>query len=397
MVGQLDKDDGQGLPAAGRSAREQAKRSALAAAELRKRADAASKRSEAFAKGEVGEQIVAEALAPLSAAGCHILHDRFATKLGGNIDHLVVGPGGVLVVNAKHWKSLPSAKDGVLWCSGRRQPNLLARMHAEASVVSDALLTAGVAAKVTPVLVFTGLSPTSPPETVDGCKVMSPEHLKLFASANPILSVSDMDRALAVLMSSFPPASEGVRPPELEVFDARARGLGLPISSELESLYSRLYVIEWSRGSSHRLYVRAAIGIAVASKDVVTGQVVVEESFRKDVFAKALLTASGPADLKRVKLPELHPGGPATWDRVKHVVAKRKVELLVGWRWRKAGNERLYVHRLTHRARSKELGYVDLAKGVCVPTHVTETGERAVPSEHLLTWSWMGWHTPSSR
>lgn len=55
-----------------------------------------------FDKGEEGEQKVAEALGTLTSRGCHVLHDRNVPALGGTIDHILVGPTGVIVINAKN-------------------------------------------------------------------------------------------------------------------------------------------------------------------------------------------------------------------------------------------------------------------------------------------------------
>lgn len=49
--------------------------------------------------GLLGEKIVAEALAPLTAEGCRIFHDLPAGAF--NLDHVVVGPTGVFAIETK--------------------------------------------------------------------------------------------------------------------------------------------------------------------------------------------------------------------------------------------------------------------------------------------------------
>src|SRR5882757_9847284 len=87
---------------AGDSAREQSRRMAEVASVLQRKAEWAAKRAETFEAGSLGEAEVARALAPLTAEGWFLLHDRHLPA-GGNVDHIAVGPSGVAVVDAKAW------------------------------------------------------------------------------------------------------------------------------------------------------------------------------------------------------------------------------------------------------------------------------------------------------
>jgi nuclease-like protein len=53
----------------------------------------------AWATGAVGEQLIAAVLAEV--LGVNALHDRRVPGTRGNIDHIVIGQGGVFVVDAK--------------------------------------------------------------------------------------------------------------------------------------------------------------------------------------------------------------------------------------------------------------------------------------------------------
>jgi hypothetical protein len=57
----------------------------------------------AWKKGAEGEERVAEVLADVP--GIEVLHDRRVPKSKANLDHLVVGPRGVFIVDAKKYKS----------------------------------------------------------------------------------------------------------------------------------------------------------------------------------------------------------------------------------------------------------------------------------------------------
>ena len=84
--------------AAGDSAREQSRRMAEAASVLQRKAEWAAKRAESFEAGGRGEAEVARVLAPLTAVGWFLLHDR-DLPAGGNVDHIAVGPPGVAVID----------------------------------------------------------------------------------------------------------------------------------------------------------------------------------------------------------------------------------------------------------------------------------------------------------
>ncbi len=48
-----------------------------------------------------GERLVADELRELERLGCHVVHDVPSTRPGANVDHVVVGPPGVFVVETK--------------------------------------------------------------------------------------------------------------------------------------------------------------------------------------------------------------------------------------------------------------------------------------------------------
>lgn len=74
------------------------------AAELRRRSDELARQAARIEQGNEGERKVAQLLAPLEHHGWIVLHDRLkSTRSRANIDHIVVGPPGVFVLDAKHW------------------------------------------------------------------------------------------------------------------------------------------------------------------------------------------------------------------------------------------------------------------------------------------------------
>jgi Nuclease-related domain len=70
----------------------------------------------AWRRGATGERHTACLLAPLERHGWAILHDLAIPGSQANIDHLVIGPGGVLVIDSKQYRGrLRLDAYGMLW------------------------------------------------------------------------------------------------------------------------------------------------------------------------------------------------------------------------------------------------------------------------------------------
>lgn len=114
---------------AGAGAHEQAQRARrrvahlrreLSAAELREQLAAAERREHAWTAGAEGERLVGATLDELD--GWVVLHDvRWPGRPRANLDHVAIGPGGVVVVDAKNWSGEVSVRDGALHCGSWRK------------------------------------------------------------------------------------------------------------------------------------------------------------------------------------------------------------------------------------------------------------------------------------
>ena len=70
----------------------------------------------AWRRGAAGERRTARLLAPLERRGWAVLHDLAIPGTQANIDHLVIGPGGVLVVDSKRYRGrLRLDRHGMVW------------------------------------------------------------------------------------------------------------------------------------------------------------------------------------------------------------------------------------------------------------------------------------------
>ena len=134
---------------AGRSAGDEAARSLRAAEEHRRKAEWHEQRAAKFARGRVGELTTAHALDSLRADGYLRLDDvRWPGRAKANIDHVLVGPAGVFVIDAKNWNGRLDARGGVLRQNGYRRTKQV-NGAADAAVSSELTAAAASAAPFT--------------------------------------------------------------------------------------------------------------------------------------------------------------------------------------------------------------------------------------------------------
>ena len=114
------------------------------------------------------ESSMAARLAELPPAYA-ILHDLRLPGSKGNIDHLIVGPGGAFVVLTRRCADAVEYHDGQLWSGGQPLRDVLA-----AARVESQLLTQTMGTPVVPVLALLDtVLPTAAPPSVDGVLVCS--------------------------------------------------------------------------------------------------------------------------------------------------------------------------------------------------------------------------------
>jgi hypothetical protein len=75
-----------------------------------------SPEARAWRRGAAGERRTARLLAVLERHGWAVLHDLALPRSRANIDHLVIGPGGVFVIDSKQYRGrLQLDPSGRLW------------------------------------------------------------------------------------------------------------------------------------------------------------------------------------------------------------------------------------------------------------------------------------------
>lgn len=127
--------------------------------------------------GRDGERHVGALLDGLTGAGWVVLHDlHWPGRPLANLDHVVVGPGGVVVVDAKNWAAAVVVRpDGVLSVGGRPRRTVTHEMSTMVASVA-AVLGPQHRTAVVGALCFTGQS-LPPALTDDGVLVVGDEHL----------------------------------------------------------------------------------------------------------------------------------------------------------------------------------------------------------------------------
>jgi hypothetical protein len=163
----------------------------------------------------LGERQLAEALEGVEEI--RVLHDRRVPGTRGNIDHLVIGPAGVFVVDAKRYEGLIRVRDvgGLLKTDkrlyvGRRDCSKLAdNMGWQVEAVEQVFRSVPVEPMppITPVLCFVaGEWPLlRPPDSFRGVRLESERSIRKLVRRSQALEQASIERVTRLLAEAFPP------------------------------------------------------------------------------------------------------------------------------------------------------------------------------------------------
>jgi Nuclease-related domain len=99
----------------------------------------------AWRRGATGERRTARLLAPLERRGWAVLHDLAIPGTQANIDHLVIGPGGVVVIDSKQYRGrLRLDSYGMVWHGRHLLVSTLRRVLWAADQADEVLAIADV-------------------------------------------------------------------------------------------------------------------------------------------------------------------------------------------------------------------------------------------------------------
>jgi len=149
----------------------------------------------AWRRGAAGERRTARLLDPLERHGWAILHDLAVPGSRANIDHLVIGPGGVFVIDSKQYRGrLQLDSSGRLWHGRFPLAPTLRAVNFEADQAAQVLVDADVV--VVPIVAVHGAQVPWGKVVVDGVPVVLARRLPSMLCALP--AVLGPERAAAV-------------------------------------------------------------------------------------------------------------------------------------------------------------------------------------------------------
>ena len=157
----------------------------------------------AWRTGALGEERTAELLRPLEAQGFRVMHDRLMPRSRANIDHIVVGPPGVFIVETKNYGGKLRVRRGEIWVAGRRKTEIVAQAKREAAAVAAVISPV----PVTPLLCIHRADLGWFKQQADGVRIVAPkEMVKVLRKAPALLTLDEVSRLADQIDSSLLPA-----------------------------------------------------------------------------------------------------------------------------------------------------------------------------------------------
>ena len=169
----------------------------------------------AWAVGAAGEEKLAVELDKV--VGLRMLHDRRLPGTRGNIDHIVIAPAGVFVVDAKNNQGRIEIRDRGsffrtdyrLTVAGRDCSAMADKMGWQVDAVRSGFEAHGIdpLPPITPVLCFLNVEwpLLGAPESFRGVRLESHRSIKRLMTKSVLLTEPGSDHLLAVLSAALPP------------------------------------------------------------------------------------------------------------------------------------------------------------------------------------------------
>ena len=156
------------------------------------------RRVESFYKGARGEEKVSGILENLPDS-YHVFNDFTVGR--SHIDHVVAGPGGVFAIATKFWNGKVTVEDGHVLLDGQlpdRSP--LNQAIREATLVRNALVSAGWDGLVTPVVAFASDSFGAHRANLKGTIIINSNELKAsFETDRVVIPPAELDRLVSLM------------------------------------------------------------------------------------------------------------------------------------------------------------------------------------------------------
>jgi hypothetical protein len=162
-----------------------------------------SEQARAWQRGATGERHTARLLDRLTPDGYVVLHDLAVPGSRANVDHLVIGPSGVFVIDSKQWTGrVHQGADGLVWHNHYRLDRALATVRWEAETLGRLL---GIPAA--PLLCVHGAHVQGGGLQAQGVAVVPALLLRSVLGFDGVLSDADVERVAAVARTRLRPAA----------------------------------------------------------------------------------------------------------------------------------------------------------------------------------------------
>ena len=164
--------------------------------------------TQAWRRGTQGERRTARLLAPLERHGYQVFHDLAIPGSAANVDHLVIGPTGVFVIDSKRYRGHLHYSAGRLWHGRRPLDRTLDTLWWEATQAAETL-GFGPDLHIYPVLcVHVARLPWHRELLVDGIPVLAAGALRsALQTTRQALSREQVELVAAHVHASFQPAA----------------------------------------------------------------------------------------------------------------------------------------------------------------------------------------------
>jgi hypothetical protein len=162
-----------------------------------------SEQARTWQRGAHGERRTAHLLDRLVRDGYVIFHDLAIPGSPANVDHLVIGPSGVFVIDSKQWTgSVQQGADGLAWHNHYRLERTLETVRWEAATVGRLLGT-----RVDPLLCVHGAHVQGGGLQAQGVAIVPAHLLRGALGYDRVLSDAEVELLAATAVTSLRPAA----------------------------------------------------------------------------------------------------------------------------------------------------------------------------------------------
>jgi hypothetical protein len=162
-----------------------------------------SEQARTWQRGAQGERHTARLLRRLSRVGFVVFHDLAVPGFQANVDHLVIGPTGVFVIDSKQWTgSVHQGADGLVWHNHYPLDRTLETVRWEAEVIGRLLGT-----RIAALVCIHGAHVHGGGLHATGVAIVPVHLLRSALGYERVLSNADVELLVATALNSLRPAA----------------------------------------------------------------------------------------------------------------------------------------------------------------------------------------------